>query len=113
MHFSLLYFNLIFYKHTGALACDTGVYVAILDNVWDQPPVTSFPLESESESCSVQFSSLCDPMDCSTPGIPVHHQLSELAQIHVHRVGNAIQPSHPLPSPSPAFNLSQHHGLFQ
>ena len=43
----------------------------------------------------------CDPMDCSTPGFPVHHQLPELAQTHVHRVGDAIQPSHPLSSPSP------------
>ena len=52
-------------------------------------------------------------MDCSTPGFPVRHQLPELAQSHVHRVGDAIQPSHPLLSPSPpAFNLSQHQGLF-
>ena len=57
---------------------------------------------------------LCDPMNCSTPGLPVHHQLSEFTQSHVHRVGDAIQPSHPLLSPSPlAFNLSQHHGLFK
>ena len=70
---------------------------------------------------SVQFSSvgqscptLCDPMDCSTPGLPVHHQLPEFTQTHVHWVGNAIQPSHSLLSPSPpAFNLSQHQGLFQ
>ena len=69
---------------------------------------------------TVQFSSvtrscltLCDPMDHSTPGFPVHHQLPELAQTHVHRVSDAIQPSHPLSSPSPlAFNLSQHQGLF-
>ena len=60
----------------------------------------------------LQFSSiaqscltLCDPMDCSTPGLPVHHQLPELTQTHVHRVSDAIQPSHPLSSPSPAFNL--------
>ena len=53
-------------------------------------------------------------MDCSTPGFRVHHQLPELSQTHVHRVGDAIQPSHPLSSPSPpAFNLSQHQGLFQ
>ena len=53
-------------------------------------------------------------MDCSTPGLPVHHQLPELAQTHVHRVSDAIQPSHPLSSTSPpAFNLSQHPGLFQ
>ena len=63
---------------------------------------------------SVQFSSVaqscptfCDPMDCSTPGFPVHHQLPELTQTHVHRVGDAIQLSHPLLSPSPpTFNLS-------
>ena len=53
-------------------------------------------------------------MDCSTPGLPVHHQLPELTQTHVHWVGDVIQPSHPLSSPSPpAFNLSQHQGLFQ
>ena len=55
-----------------------------------------------------------DLMDCHTPGFPVHHQLLELVQTHVHQVGDAIQPSHPLSPPSPsAFNLSQHQGLFQ
>ena len=70
---------------------------------------------------SVQFSSvaqscltLCDPMNCSTPGLLVHHQLPDCTQTHVHQVGDAIQPSHPLLSPSPpALNLSQHQGLFQ
>ena len=58
--------------------------------------------------------SLCDPVDCSMPGFPVHHQLLELTQTHVHWISDAIQPSHPLSSPSPpAFNLSQHQGLFQ
>ena len=53
----------------------------------------------------------CDPMDCSTLGFPIHHQLPDLAQTHVHRVGDTIQPSHPLSSLSPAaFNLSQHQG---
>ena len=69
----------------------------------------------------VQFSSvaqsyltLCDPRNCSTPGFPVHHQLPEPTQTHVHWVGDAIQPSHPLLSPSPpALNLSQHQGLFK
>ena len=57
---------------------------------------------------------LCNPMNCSMPGLPVYHQLPEFTQTHVHRVGDAIQPSHPLSSPSPpAFNLSQHQGLFQ
>ena len=58
-------------------------------------------------------STLCDPMDCSTPGFPVHHQLPELAQTYVHRVSDVIQPSHPLSSPPSAFNLSQHQGIFQ
>ena len=70
---------------------------------------------------SVQFSSvtqlcqtLCDPMDCSMAGFPVHHQLPEPTQTHVLWVGDAIQPSHPLLSPSPsAFSLSQHQGLFK
>ena len=52
-------------------------------------------------------------MNRSTPGLPVHHQLPEFSQTHVHRVGDAIQPSHPLSSPSPAPNPSQHQGLFQ
>ena len=57
---------------------------------------------------------LCEPMDCSMPGFPVHYQLPELAQTHVHQVNDAIQPSHPLSAPSPpAFSLSQHQGLFQ
>ena len=57
---------------------------------------------------------LWDPMDCSTPGLPIHHQLLDFNQIHVHWVSDAIQPSHPLSSPTPpAFNLSQHQGLFQ
>ena len=69
---------------------------------------------------SVQFSSVAqscptfwDPMNCSTPGLPVHHQLQEFTQTHIHRVSDAIQPSHPLSSPSPpAPNLSQHQSLF-
>ena len=70
---------------------------------------------------SVQFSSvaqscptLCDPMNRSMPGLPVHHQLLEFTQTHLHRVGDAIQPSHPLSSPlPPAPNPSQHQSLFQ
>ena len=72
----------------------------------------SFPhntFSSVTRSCPI----LHDSMDCSTPGFPVHHQFPELAQTHVHRVSDAIQPSHPLLSPSPALNLSQHQGLFQ
>ena len=72
--------------------------------------VLSFQFSSVTQSCPT----ICDPKHCSTPGLPVHHQLLELAQTHVHRVGEAIQPSHPLSSPSPpAFNLFQHQGLFK
>ena len=57
---------------------------------------------------------LCDPVNCSMPGLPVHHQLPEFTQTHFHQVGDAIQPSHPLSSPSPpAPNLSQPQSLFQ
>ena len=91
-------------------------------------PITSWEIDGETVEIvsdiifsSVQFSSvtqscptLCDPMNCSTPGLPVHHQLPELTQTHVHRVSDAIQPSHPLLSPSPpAPNPSQHQSLFQ
>ena len=57
---------------------------------------------------------LCDPMDCSTPSLPVHHQRPEFAQTHVHWVRDAVQTSHPLSSPfPPAYNISQHQGIFQ
>ena len=78
-------------------------------------------LAQSKQSITSQFSSvaqscptLCDPMDCSTPGFLVHHQLSEFTQTQVHRVSDSIQPYHPLSSPSPpTFNLSQHQCLFQ
>ena len=62
---------------------------------------------SAAQSCPT----LCEPMDCSTPGLPVHHHLQELSQVHIHGVGDAIQPSHPLSSPSPSLSLSQHQGF--
>ena len=67
-------------------------------------------ISSVDQSCLI----LCNPMNCSPPGLPVHHRLPEFTQTHVHRVGDAIQPSHPLSSPSPpAPNPSQRQGLFQ
>ena len=102
-----------------------------LDVTWNLSSLSSliiFIIGSDSNSTlrespkPFQFSSvqslsrvwLCNPTDCSMPGLPVHHQLLELAQTHIHRVSDAIQPSHPLSSPSPpAFNFSQHQGLFQ
>ena len=74
-------------------------------NTWGLPQ-----LSSVTQSCPT----LCDPMNHSTPGLPVHHQLPEFTQTHVHRVSDAIQPSHPLSSPSPPVpNPSQHQRLLQ
>ena len=72
--------------------------------------IISFQFSSVAQLCLT----LCHPMDCSTPGFPVHHKFPEHTQTHVHWVSDAIQPSHPLSSPyPPAFNLSQHQGLFK
>ena len=83
------------------------IYFYIDDSVERGRP---FQLSSVTQSCPT----LCNPMNCSTPGLPVYHQLLEFTQTHVHRVGDAIQPSHPLSSPSsPAPNPSQHQSFFQ
>ena len=75
-----------------------------------KPNIVGQSVSLVAESCLT----VCDPMDCSMPGFPVHHQLLEFTQTHVYRVSDAIQPSHPLLSPSPpTFDLSQHQGLFQ
>ena len=79
-------------------------------NTVKQLPFNSIQFSSVAQSCLT----LCNSTDCSMPGFTVHHPLPELTQTHVHQVSDAIQPSHPLLSPSPpAFNLSQHQGLFQ
>ena len=80
----------------------------VINKIFSRPQCKQF--NSVTQSCPT----LCDPMNRSTPGLPVHHQLPEFTQTHVHRVGDAIQPSHPLSSPSPpAPNPSQHQSLFQ
>ena len=87
-------------KHTFAIASSSHT-------LWYIPKVQ---FSSVAQSCPT----LCDPVGCSTPGLPVHHQLPEFTQTHVHCVRDAIQPSYPLLSPShPAFNISQHQGHFQ
>ena len=84
------------------------IYNIVSDKKWEQ--ATLFFLDSVQSLSRVL---LYEPMDYWTPGFSVHHQLPELTQIHIHRVSDAIQPPHPLSSPSPpAFNLSQHQGLF-
>ena len=83
------------------------------ERTWMDSPVGRGTFSSVQFSHSVVSDSLW-PMDCSTPGLPVHHQLPDFTHTHIHWVHDAIQPSHPLSSPSPpAFNLSQHQGLFQ
>ena len=78
--------------------------------LWLGPSSSSSNSSSVTQSCPA----LCNPMNHGMPGLPVHHQLLEFTQTHVHRVGDAIQPSHPLSSPSPpAPNPSQHQSLFQ
>ena len=79
-----------------------------VDSLPSEPPGKPFQFSSVSQSCPT----LCDPINCSMPGFPAHYQIPESAQTHVHRVGDAIQPSHPLSSPSPpALILSQHQGF--
>ena len=78
------------------------------------PMLSHFCISQSVSSLAQSCPTLCNPKDCSSPAFPIHHQLLELAQVHVHQVDDAIQSSHPLSSPSPlAFNLSQHYGLFQ
>ena len=87
-----------------------GLYFMGLQRVRNDWTTNIHQFSSVTQSCLT----LCDPMDFSMPGLPVHHQLLGLTHTHVHWIGDAIQPSHPLSPPSPpAFSLSQHQGLFQ
>ena len=93
--------------HAVAILCPSHPHISL-----QHLPQTAIIIcfSSVAQSCLT----LCNPMDCSTPGFPVHHQLPELTQTHVHQVSDAIQPCYPLLSPSPpTLNLSQHQGLFQ
>ena len=96
-------------KYFGGSYYGLLFFIFLLREVWGiSHHVNQF--SSISQSCPT----LCDPINCSTPGLPVHHQPPEFTQTHVHWVGDALQPSHPLSSPSPpALNLSQHQGLFK
>ena len=107
LHFLTAYI-LIFPNNTGGKLrgrkCVSFLTVYLRSNIF-----YFVQFSSVTQSCST----LCNPMDCSMPGFPVHHQLPELTQTHVHQVSDAIQPFHPLSSPSPpTLNLSQHQGLF-
>ena len=103
-------FKLIFqrrFHHSPFIFQENGNNLFI---IWYLKHWNQVQFSSVAQSCPT----LCNPMNHSTPGLPVHHQLLESTQTHVHWVGDAIQPSHPLSFPSPpALNLSQHQGLFQ
>ena len=98
-------------------------YLPICDNMdgpwahyatWNKSDRRTSTVLDQFSSVAQSCLTLCDPMNHSTPGLPVHHQLPEFTQTHVHQVSDAIQPSHPLSSPSPpAPNPSQHQSLFQ
>ena len=99
---------LIQWRHRGEVMNLLGFFPHTLCSWCTHWPEVQF--SSVAQSCLT----LCHPMNCSMPGLPVHHQLPEFTQTHVHQVGDAIQPSHPLSSPSPpAPNPSQHQSLFQ
>ena len=110
---------LLFFRHYKLVNFNSGstgymvkflFYIIYIRNGKLLKILGAFQFSSVTQSCPT----LCDPMNRSTPGLPVHHQLPEFTQIHVHRVRDAIQPSHPLLSPSlPAPNPSQHQSLFQ
>ena len=123
------YFISILGKHVCALGSSDRHGGSMKSDFWHifilEPIVIAVTCHVNYESKGVQFSSvqfssaaqscptLCDSMNCSMPGLPLHHQLLDFTQTHVHRVSDAIQPSHPLLSPSPVFSLFQHQGLFQ
>ena len=89
-----------------------GKVMSLLLNMLSRLVIIFLP-RSQFSSVIQSCLTLCNPMNCSTPGLPVHHQLPEFTQTHVHRVGDAIQPSHPLLPPSSAPNHSQHQSIFQ
>ena len=109
------------YSHTWfsaipwTVACQASLSMGFpRQEYWFGLSISSPTEEGQFSSVTQSYLTLYDPMDCSMPGFPVHHQLPELAQTHVHWVSDDIQPSHPLLSlPPPVFNFSQHQGLFQ
>ena len=107
-------------SNRGLLHCRWILYqlsyqvVHCLDGPRFIDPFTYWNTSSLAIMNGYQFNSVANPMDCSMPGLPVYHQLPEFTQTNIHQVSDAIQPSHPLSSPSPsALNLSQHQGLFK
>ena len=115
---NILFCSFLWLSNIPLYICTTSsLFMCLLMNISFAPVLAIIKSTAMNTGFSL-VAQLCptlyDPMDCSTPGFPVHHQLPEPTQTHVHWVSDAIHPSHPRPSPSPpAFNLSQHQGLFQ
>ena len=99
-----------FHAKMGPIKDRNGMVLTEAEDIKKRWQEYTDQIRSIAQSCPT----LCDPINCSTPGLPVHHQLPEFTQTHIHRVSDAIQTSHPLSSPSPlAPNPSQHQSLFQ
>ena len=104
---------MLYSKSLWVYSIYSSVYMVIPNSYFIPLPLCFLTTISSVSSVTQSYLTLCDPMDCSMPGFPAHHQLPEFAQTHVPCVSDAIQPSHPRSSPSlPTFNLSQHQGLF-
>ena len=104
------FFFRFFSTQSWSNSCIQNPWIQTTKRMWNSLLMLALQFSSVAQSCPI----LCNPMDRSTSGFPIHHQLLELAQTYVLWVGDAIQPSHPLSSPPPpAFNVSQHHSLFQ
>ena len=115
-HKSLVYPALLLLTKTAVYCLSASIDRSLHSPgfIWDLQPAPCWMFSVQFSSVTQSCLTLCNPMNCSAPGLPVHHQLLESTQTHVHRVGDAIQPSHPLSSPSPpAPNPSQHQGPFQ
>ena len=96
------------------LSTSHSSWLYLLTHSFNKYPLSFYSVQDQFSSVAQSCPTLCDPTNCSTPGLPVHHQLLEFTQTHVNRVSDAIQPSHPLSSPSPpAPNPSQQQSLFQ
>ena len=113
-----LLFNMLYRLVTTFLPRSKHLLISWLQSpsavILEPQKIKSDTVSTVSPSVAQSYPTLCDPMNHSTPGLPVHHQLPEITQTQVHRVSDAIQPSHPLSSPSPpALNPSQHQGVFK
>ena len=106
-------FNILLITYKGKESEKEYIYIYIYIYIYSWITLSHTWINHQFSSVAQSCLTLCDLMDCSAPAFHVRHQLSELAQIHVHWVSDTIQPSHPVWSPSPAFNLSQNQGLFQ